>query len=420
MLFLYNVVLLIASVPAVLVLAVRYRKRGSAGVIAELRERFGRWQMPSASLSGKPVLWIHGASLGEVRSIEPLIAELGEYSIVLTTLTRAGYDYARSSGLGTAVFLAPLDFSRIVDRTFALLRPAALILVETELWPGLMLGARKYGCRLVIINARLSGTSFSLYRILRPFWARVLRSVDRCAARATEDAERFAQLGLPRERITVTGNIKYDRDFSVSGTTKEAAGFADTDVLWVSGSTRGGEEQIIFDTFLQLAVRFPKLKLVIAPRHVNRVAEIGRIATAKGISCALRSAPTGKPFSCLLVDTFGELMKFYSMADVVFVGGSLVPKGGQNPIEPAACGKPVVFGPFMDNFITESRVLRENGGGLSVRGADELGSVLEKLLSNAEYRKQIGEKARQAVEQQRGALARTADIIRATLRIPYL
>ena len=357
----------------------------------------------------------HCASLGEVRAVEPLIHRFKESSVVITTLTRAGRDYAIKNNVAPYVFFAPLDFSFLVRHFIHVVSPQSLLLVETEIWPGMISAAARDGLRVIIINGRLSVDSYPYYRAFRTFWRHFMLNIDYIAARSEEDAERFIRLGYPSKRVFLTGNIKYDRDFNNFGLRKEDFGFSSSDLLLVCGSTRSGEEEIIVRAWKSLQEKFPSLKLVIAPRHLNRVQAVERTLRHAGVSACRRSNGGGPGCSCLILDTFGELLKLYAIADVAFVGGSLVPKGGQNPIEPAAYNRPVVFGPSMENFRTEANILTESGGGFMVKDAPDLVTTLERLLADPSICARAGERARRAVEKQKGALSRTEEIIRSLM-----
>lgn len=409
----YNLLLIILFVPALFILAIRQRKRFFSEFTFGYRERLGIW--PPHEEDGRPVMWFHCASLGEVRAVEPLLKRFTDYRILLTTVTVSGREYAEKNKLAAYLYFAPLDLDLLVARAVMPFKPKALVLVETELWPGLINAAGRAGARVVVVNARLSAHSFPFYKALSFFWQSVLAGVDRMYARSAEDAERFAAIGVPPEKITVTGNIKYDRGFAGIAAARSEYGLADSDLVWVCGSTRPGEEDILAGVFKRLKERYADLKLVIAPRHIDRVPEIAGLLKEKGIACRLRSVTGKTGVDCMIVDTFGELQKLYALSDITFVGGSLVDKGGQNPIEPASCGKCVLFGSHMENFLTEARVLEEYGGGIRVKDEAAYAAAMERLLSDAAYRRVCGEKARAAVESQKGALERTVQKIRERL-----
>ncbi|MHB9155170.1 MAG: 3-deoxy-D-manno-octulosonic acid transferase, partial [Endomicrobiales bacterium] len=341
MIFIYNTVLFILFLPAMLFLMLRYRRRFAAEFFYRYRERLGTWKMPAGKEDTRPLLWFHCASLGEARAAEPLIRELKDFRILLTTVTFSGREYARTNSLGDLLYYAPLDFSFLVAKAVSPLKPRGLVLVETELWPGMIAAAKKAGAKVVLANGRLSSHSYPFYRDLSFFWKPVLGRIDHLCARSPEDAERFVSIGFPESRAEVTGNIKYDRTFPATGRDREEFRLAAADTVWVCGSTRPGEEEILAGVFNALRKKYASLKLVIAPRHVERARQVAALLDRNHIRSSLRSRPAAADFECLVVDTFGELQALYALSDLAFVGGSLVDKGGQNPIEPAAFSKPV-------------------------------------------------------------------------------
>ena len=415
MILIYDIVLLLCFIPVLLLLALRSLRRKNDEFAYKLTERLGNWDVSPLKNPRKPLLWFHCASVGEVRAIEPLIKTLDEYSILLTTLTPTGNAYAIKSRSADFVYLAPIDFTFVVEKVLSAVQPRGLVLVETEFWPGLIWTAKKHGLKLFLANARLSKHSFGYYRLMKPFWKRCLANIDRIGARSPEDAERFMRLGVPASRITVTGNIKYDRSFTAPAVTRAALGFRDSDILLVAGSTRTGEEEILFDAWLELRKSHPELKIAVAPRHLHRVSKISATLDKKKVSYARFSSHPKGPVDCLLVDTFGDLQKFYAVCDIAFVGGSFVNKGGQNPIEPAAYSKPVLFGPSMHNFQTEAAVLEEMGGGFRVKDGKEFSSCISKLITGTKERLEAGKRAQEAVESQKGALARSKELLRTVL-----
>ena len=422
MIYLYDLLLLLFFIPAVVLLAVRYRKRLASEFLFKAGERFGFWGIEQVHLingqSGipkKPLIWIHCASLGEVKAVEPILKKLNNYSLLVTTVTLSGRQYAQAAKLADHVFFVPFDFSFLVKKVFKKVRASALLLVETELWPGLIDGASSCGAEIFLVNARLSAHSYPMYRAARLFWGPVLGRIDYLLARSKEDADRFCGVGFPREKVTITGNIKYDNDTEKRACTREELGFKGTDIIWVCGSTRNGENEILLSVWKELKENFPSLKLVIAPRHLNRAKDIAKILRRTDCRYALRSIGGEKDPDCLVLDTFGELWKYYSICDMAFVGGSLVDMGGQNPIEPAAFSKPVLFGRHMENFISEAGALLKIGGGFESADGRDLADKMKKLLENAEFRAEVGKKAFDAVQAQKGAVSKTVEIINSAL-----
>jgi 3-deoxy-D-manno-octulosonic-acid transferase len=414
MIIIYNVVLFIFFIPALAFFAFSYGRRHKESFFYRWRERAGEWDADKGN-DGRPLLWIHGASLGEMRVVEPLVRELKEYRVLVSTLTNSGREYAEKNRISDHVVFAPLDFTFLVKRAVLRSRPAALVLIETELWPGMITAAARAGLKILLVNGRMSARSYPKYHALRGFWKPLLSCMDRVAARSPEDADRFVQVGCPQAKVSITGNIKYDRAFPAPTFRRSDFALRDTDILFIAGSTRSGEEALLLEALLPLRQKYPSLKLVIAPRHLDRIPELQRYLESQGLSCRLRSAASPSTYDCLLLDTFGELQQWYALSDICYVGGSLVNKGGQNPIEPAAYGRPVFFGPDMSNFQSESNAIIKAGGGFGVKDAQELAAAVEAFVKDNHARVVAGAKARQAVEAQRGALARTAKMIRETV-----
>jgi 3-deoxy-D-manno-octulosonic-acid transferase len=317
--------------------------------------------------------------------------------------------------LTNLVYFAPFDISFLVGQIFKKIKVSALLLVETELWPGMLSQAGKHGTSVILVNGRLSAHSFPMYSLFRGFWNVMLDNVSLICARSQEDAERFKALGVAANRVTVTGNIKYDNENGKQVVSKQELGFNPADLLWVCGSTRRGENEILIETYTELKKIFPTLKLVIAPRHLGRAKDIESLARKAGLKYALRSKKNKEEYDCLIVDTFGELWKFYSACDIAFVGGSLIDSGGQNPIEPAAFSKPVLFGNYMSNFLGESRAITQKGGGFAVKDGLELTAKMKELLNDEKLRTDAGRKAYEAVQSQKGAVAKTVALINSTL-----
>jgi len=410
MIYFYNIILLLFFIPISVYFFVRSVKNSGRGVFYKWKERFGLWNLPESRIN-KKVLWFHGASLGEVRALEPLLREFKEFTTVLTVLTPSARIYAEKNRIGDFVFLAPLDFVPVVRKAVSDVKPKALILFETELWPGLIAEAKRKKVRTILINGRNSSKSFSIYKKVRFFWKNVLNNIDVLCARSKEDAARFRSLGYNRGEIIITGNIKYDRETTAPQFSRDKAGLAGTDIVLTAGSTREEEEEILLGAFVELKETFNNLKIVIAPRHLERVKDIINILRKMKIRFSLYSSGVTKPFDCLIVDTFGELVNLYSISDITFVGGSFVDKGGQNPIEPASFSKVVLFGPFMQNFQTEAKTLSDFGGGFEVKDKADLVKKVQALLFDRAFMAEAGKKAFRAVLEQKGALKRTKDII---------
>ncbi len=389
---------------------------------AHLGERFGRY--PSALLDAlggltRPPVWIQAVSVGEVMVARTLIDRLrragGTIPFVVSSTTPSGRRLAvESLGRETAgIFHFPLDWRPIVRRTLRAVRPAAFISIETELWPGLLTECGEAGLPVAVVNGRISPRSRDRYARLSWLMRRPLLSIRLACMQTAEDADRLESLGLPRERIVVTGNMKFDAA-RPSGSRQDARNLfglsldADRPVL-VAGSTSPGEEQTILEA-VRLA-DLPDLVLVLAPRHPERFEEVAGLLASRGIRFARRSRPSpGSPGpATVLLDTLGELKTAYGLATVAFVGGSLVPRGGQNLLEPAAWGVPVLFGPHTENFTAIARSLIDAGAGFRVRDAADLATQLRRLCSDTAARGRAGAAGRALVEENRGATDRTID-----------
>jgi len=370
--------------------------------------------------SGKPVIWIHSVSVGEVLAATPLIAEIRTqfpgYQLLLSTTTVTGHGVClkRVAAPGDLVIYFPVDLPIVVRRVFSLFLPRLILLMETEIWPGLIGEARQRGIHLLLVNGRLSDKSFRRYLKVRPFIRPLLQSFSFIGMQTEQGRQRMLMLGASADAVSVTRSMKYEAALSsvpsraeVEGLRKELR-IPEGRVL-IAGSTHRGEEQLIARAYLELRQKYPDLFLVIAPRHPERFQEAQDSLRQKGIPFFLRSAGTGAPSDChvMVLDTLGELTKFYALADVAFVGKSLTQRGGHNPLEPASCGKPVLFGPHMDNFREVAALLTSEGGAIEVRGFRDLVSALDHLLGHGEAAKEIGRRARRSVESRTGGVDRT-------------
>ena len=369
--------------------------------------------------------WIHAVSVGEVAIALKLAARLHQldpaFRCVLTTTTSTGFAFAENEAPPwMQVMYNPLDFWPIVQRAFAMIRPARIILVEAEVWPNLAAGARARRIPLALVNARLSERSERRFRRFRRIVAPTFQCLDLVCAQERRDIERWEALGIPHERIKEVGSIKYDpadvqRDPAIALEVLRRYGVNPaTQPILLGGSTHAGEEQILAQTFLHLREEFPAILLLIAPRHVERTGEVRETLEALGLSVALRSkteaAGTAKP-NCLLLDTTGELRNWYSVATVVFVGKSLTARGGQNPVEPILAGKPVVFGPHMENFASLARALVAEDGAIQVRDPDALADATARLLRDEQARARLVRNAERVLAPHRGATQRTAELV---------
>jgi 3-deoxy-D-manno-octulosonic-acid transferase len=369
--------------------------------------------------------WIHAVSVGEVAIALKLAARMREldpaFHCVLTTTTSTGFAFAEAEAPHWMhVMYNPLDFWPVVQRAFAMIRPARIILVEAEVWPNLAAGARARGIPLALVNARLSERSERRFRRFRRVIGPTFRCLDLVCAQERRDIERWEALGIPHERIKEVGSIKYDpadaqHDPTIAVEVLRRFGIdPDTQPILLGGSTHPGEEEILARTFIHLRAEFPTLVLLIAPRHVERTRELQEALRELGLSIGLRSEAETEALltpDCLLLDTTGELRNWYSIATVVFIGKSLTARGGQNPVEPILADRPVVFGPNMQNFASLAHALVAEDAAMEVRDADALSAATAKLLRDDQRRARMVRNAERVLAPHRGATKRTAELL---------
>lgn len=370
--------------------------------------------------AGAPRIWLHGASAGDLLSLQPMMKELKTRvpgcCIVVTTITNSGLAMARKklTDVADVVVYAPYDLFGATRRAVAALKPDLLVLEYTEIWPNLIRTAQKAGVRIALTNGRFNPDKVSRYRLLFGAIGNPLRRIDCFLMRSDEEAERVLLLGAPPDRVWVTGNTKFDALVLDGVAGKEDALRAEMGLdaarpVFMAGSTHEGEEELILDVYGRLRQRHPGLQLVIAPRYVERSGRIMALAAEAGLSVRLRSGGAAAGHAQVTVlDTIGELAVAYRLATLVFVGGSFVTRGGQNVLEPAAQGKPVLFGPHMENFKDSVQVLQGRGG-LQVSSPEQLLRLADELLSRPDQLDELGQLARQSVTAIRGASARNVD-----------
>jgi 3-deoxy-D-manno-octulosonic-acid transferase len=368
---------------------------------------------------GRPRIWLHGASAGDLLSLQPMMKELKARlpgcCIIVTTITNSGLAIARKKLAEADVLLyAPYDLPGATRRAVAALAPDLLVLEYTEIWPNLIRAAHAAGVRIALTNGRFNPAKMSRYRAMFRAIGNPLRRIDCFLMRSDEEAERALVLGAAPDRVWVTGNTKFDALVLDAGTAREEAlqaemGLdADAPVL-MAGSTHEGEEEIVLATYAKLRARHRGLRLVVAPRYVERAGRIMALAAEAGLTARLRSAGrTAGAADVTVLDSIGELAAAYRLATLVFVGGSFVRRGGQNVLEPAAQGKPVLFGPHMENFKDSVQVLQGRGG-LQVGTPDRLLKVADELLSRPDQLEELGAMARRSVGAIRGASARNVE-----------
>ena len=363
---------------------------------------------------GERVIWLHAVSVGEVQAAEPLIRMLLQkphYSLLITTTTPTGS--ARAAELfGDEIELlyAPYDLPGVVARFLDRIQPRLGIVMETELWPNLFNGCRKRDIPLLLVNGRLSARSTAGYRRVPGLMRRTLAAVTAIAAQTPRDARRFASLGADPERITVTGNLKYEP--AVQPGLLEQAGelrrqWGVSRPVWVAGSTHEGEDELVLDAFRQVRRQLPDCLLVLVPRHPERFSEVAALCNRRGYRTVLRSERTfcTSDTDVFVGNTMGELTLFYAAGDVAFVGGSLVHRGGHNLLEPAAAGIPLVSGPHVGTFQEICELLERVGVCRRVENVTDLAEVVSHWLLHEEERQRAGQRGRETVEKNRGALA---------------
>jgi 3-deoxy-D-manno-octulosonic-acid transferase len=378
----------------------------------------------------KNLLWLHGASVGEVGVIAPLISQLRALvpgaEAAVSTMTATGQKRAAELlGGDLALFFIPLDFMAGQLLALARIRPRAVILTETELWPNLIGLCHLKGIPVFLVNARLSLRSLPFYRALAFLFGPLLNAMGFIACQTEEDAGRYSMLGVSREKLIVTGNLKYDGiKGQVTAPEREALrtglGLDAADIVLAAGSTREGEEEIIFAAWQEVQnqkskIKNQNIKLIIAPRHPDRFSEVEELIKSRNFKYAKRSLQkevgVSADYEVLLLDTIGELVNVYAASDLAFVGGSLVPVGGHNPLEPAALGLPVMFGPHMFNARESAEGLLKCGGAVQVADAVEMGKVIAAWANDPDIRKKAGDKGRAFVDSQRGSTLKTARMV---------
>lgn len=385
---------------------------------AGFRERIGLVPARLQVRSGSDCIWIHAVSVGEVLAVSQLVGELTkrqrEWQVVVSTTTSAGQALARQRFGEARVFYMPLDFRFAVRPYLKALRPRMLVLAETEFWPNLLHMAKLSGATVAVVNARISDRSFPRYRRFRWFFSRILANLDVFLAQTEEDARRLKAIGAPEARVSVSGNLKFDIKLSFNSALTEQLRRAlpnDTRVI-VCGSTTEGEEEHVLTAFRQVLQQLPTSVMILAPRHPERFEKVAALIASADVPLVKRSTwnpQTSSPLrsgSIFLLDSVGELASIYALADVAFVGGSLVPLGGHNILEPAQYGVAVLTGPHTFNFREIVRIF-EQGGGLRVVTADNLGAAITNLLHNADERELLGRRARELFLENTGATGKT-------------
>lgn len=421
---LYNSLLLLVSPVILFVLLAKQRCRRG------LPQRLG---LLAGTSSPKPAvgagcIWIHAVSLGEVVAAAPLVRDLRRRypaaRLVVSTVTETGREAVEQRLEGVAEHrYAPLDFPWVVNQAIDQLQPSLYVFVETELWPNLLRTLRRRKVPSILVNGRLSTRSFERQRlpVIRGFYRTMLNMISCCLMQSERDAQRMIELGAEPSRVRCTGNIKFDQPIPQVAAgemviSKASLGLTDREQLLVAGSTHPGEEEAIVDAYQALGAEFSDLRLVLAPRHIERAAQVEQMIRIKGLTVSRRSTGGKESMAgigprVLVLDTRGELALLYRDAVVAFVGGTLVPVGGHNLLEPAVWGKPVLFGPHTDHCAEVAALLVNAQGGRVIRDEQDLAQVVRELLRNPDVVQRMGLAAQQVVADNQGALQRSMEII---------
>ena len=428
MYFLYNLLLSLVTVfvlPLLLVSVLitgKYREG--------LGQRFGfipRDILKDPSL--KPRVWIHACSVGEVNVISPIINELKRIHplsyIVVSNTTKTGHKYAKEIIKGASYYLYfPFDLWWVVRRVLRFVTPDVFVVSETEIWPNFLLVAKKLGIKTIMVNGRVSARSFDNYMKVRPFMKRVLQNLDVMSMIFEDSADRIISMGALPERVFINGNSKYDRladqvHPNFEEEIRRILNISREEKVFVAGSTRGGEEEIIVEIYLRFIQVHPDMLMVIAPRHIERINEVEKILHRNNLEFVLKTeldrGNARQTKQVVIIDTIGDLFKVYSVGTIVFCGASLVPLGGQNVLEAAAWGKVVFYGPFMDHFLDAKELLEEVGAGIEIGDADDLVTIGLELMENPQKLRTLGEAGREAVMANRGSAKRNALLIKELL-----
>ena len=435
---LYNTLLLLAAPIVLCVLLAKPRCRRGLGQRLGLEDSLSRLsglfclsrrhdQPDRPDRPDRPIIWVHAVSLGEVVAAVPLVKSLygrhPEYRYIVTTVTETGREAVEQRLAGVAEHrYAPLDFPWVVAGMVERLRPALYVFVETELWPNLLWALQARQVPTILVNGRLSSRSFRRQDIglIRLFYRSVLKSLTLCLMQSDRDRQRIVALGAEADRVHITGNIKFDQPLPqdpVDGLLRQSLGVAAQEQLFLAGSTHAGEEELLVSAYGQIVKTHPSTVLMLAPRHIERVdrveamiREAGFIAQRKSRIREVAAGPR-----VIILDTRGELAHAYREAVATFVGGTLVPVGGHNLLEPAVWGKPVMFGPYTDHCAEVATLLHEAGGGCRITGVGDLVHYLSEWLADQDASRKIGQAARRVVLENQGALKRSLELIETCL-----
>lgn len=425
----YNILMLLAAGigwPIVLPMALLTEKRRKTmpyrlGIVPPpVGKRFSR------DVCRRRPIWVHALSVGEVLSALPLLQALrqryGRRRVLLSVSTLTGFELAnsREPASADAVFFSPYDIPHVVRRMTDSIDPALVVIVETDIWPNMVYHVHHRRIPLLLVNARLSPRTFAGYRRLRPIIGPTLNRFSKICTQSESETDRFHRLGVAKSRLVVTGNVKFDQPENPAAESQvtdlaEHLDIPEGAAVLVAGSTHNGEETMLADAFRGVRRNFPELRLVVVPRDPKRAVSVDRIFSAAGFSCRRLSDSdrqgTETGTDVLIVDVIGLLRALYRISRVSFVGGSLVARGGHNPLEPAACGKPILFGPHMTDFPDIARKLKEGGGAMEVHTPADIQRAVIHLMSTPERAGAMGRQAYSIYRANQGAVAKTLNVI---------
>ena len=425
MYILYNVILFMAAIIGLpyyllkMIFTGKYRR----SFIPKLG---GRQAQIMAGLKNTPRVWVHAVSVGEVTAAAPIVASLKQkrpdVEVIFSTSTETGQQMAHRLVKNVAAFIYfPLDIPCVVRKVIHLAKPNVFAMVETELWPNFLKVCSLNNIQTLMVNGRISPRSFHKYRWTKFFWRRILTDISAAGMIAQVDAERLKSIGIDSTKIQILGNAKYDALAAMASPElhKEIADLLkvrNNEIFFVAGSTHQGEEEVIINVYQELTKSYPDFKLIIIPRHIERTREILELLHQYNLHdiitvTEMKSGRARQNERIVVVDVIGELFKVYSLATVVYCGGSLVPKGGQNILEAAAWGKVIFYGPSMEDFTEEKALLENAGAGVTIRNAAELLQGIIRVLENPAELERRGTRGKAIVAANMGAAARYADLI---------
>lgn len=424
MYWIYNVLLIfywIGLIPVIL-----YRLAFEDGFYERIKQSAG--YMPASLLKkieGRRAIWIHAASVGEIVATSPLVKEVKkefpEAVVVVSVVTATGHAMAhRIIPEAEGIIFFPLDLPYLTRKILHIIKPIAILLVETEIWPNFLRIAQSKNIPVMMVNGRISDRSMKRYKYISAFTKEMLRSIERFCMQSKFDEAHIEVLGAKKSDITVTGNMKYDQTYAtVSDEEKQSLleefGFGNNHPIIIAGSTHKGEEETIFETFKQVLQEYPQARLLIAPREIYRGHDVQTLAKRYELNAICRSdmtEPVHEGIPVVVLDTIGELGRLYSLGDIIFVGGSLVKTGGHNILEPAAHGKPILVGPYMFNFKEIFSLLNSRHACKQVKNGKELTTMVLRLCKDKDLAAEMGQNCLDIIRENRGATQRNTQELR--------